>query len=507
METEDPTQIINTWSPIHSVFKEWIGNRENIFSPGLNPEPTIKVLIFLALFDSNKPCTYEDIKNILKEKGVIKGNIPDNTLRTSAFSLGKTLEKFGHPLELRSFRGRFQLVTRSNCISSETSDQIQQDFSALLLYSLAIKPEDIAKATIEKAILPLPGLYFLEWSARWWETYSSKEAEIRVNYETNAWAKLGIKNRLLEACQEKNLLSIVGLAPGEGLAEISLLKKILDEESVNIHYLAIDSSPKLLRDHIGLLKETLTPEIESGRLICAGVVADLFSELRASLDSARQEFKKRKLIETNQEFIPSSSGLLVTYFGNCLGNNNQDQETEFFSMVQSTFQNRPLEILVGVSVMRNSSDQYIRNWDDFLLQSLKHLLETKKLLFSSRQQNSKELPEFTLPDNESKNHRCPPVKPEPYIVRHNIKGQIYRFYYKLSFDLSLSSNLNYTLRPLPKGTLILLHSIIKYDMKTLVTGIEKTGLFQISYDTNYHQIVNTQNGKREYAVFSAYLND
>ncbi|HEX2548269.1 MAG TPA: hypothetical protein VHM20_00460, partial [Gammaproteobacteria bacterium] len=122
---------------------------------------------------------------------------------------------------------------------------------------------------------------------------------------------------------------------------------------------------------------------------------------------------------------------------------------------------------------------------------------------SSRDINSEETPEFVL-SNYDKN-RCPPVRPEPYIVRHSIEGQIYRFYYKLSFDLDLNKNLCQPSRPLPKGTLILLHSIIKYKMDTLVKGIEMTGLFKVKYDPKYHQIVDTPNGKREYSVFSAYL--
>ena len=42
-------------------------------------------------------------------------------------------------------------------------------------------------------------------------------------------------------------------------------------------------------------------------------------------------------------------------------------------------------------------------------------------------------------------------------------------------------------------------------MDTLVNGIETCGLFKIKYDQNYHQLINTPNGEREYAVFSAFL--
>lgn len=508
MNVEERTRTdINQWEPVSDAFLEWLGNRESILEPGLTPEPTIKILIFLALLDSDKACTYDDIREVFRKKHVIKGNIPDNTLRTSVLNLGKTLEKFGHDLELKSSRGRFQLVTRAHKPTSERilNNNTQKDPAVLLLYPPAIKAEDVAGILIEKAMLSLPGLYFLEWSARWWETYSSKEAEVRVKYEAGAWERLGIKDRLCNSYDINQPIGIVGLAPGEGLAEIGLLKKILRGDHKKVHYLAIDSSPKLLRDHIGLLKETLTPEIESGQLICAGIVADIFSGLREAIEKTRREFKHRGLIKSDMDFLPSSCGMLVTYFGNCLGNNYQDQETEFFSMVQSIFQNRPLEILVGASVMRPTPDEYIRNWDDFLLQAPRHLLETKKLLESSREPDSLELPEFTLPEDNSKSDRCPAIKPEQYIVRHQIEGQIYRFYYKLAYDLDLAKSLNQASRPLPKGTLILLHSIIKYNIATLVSGIEKCGLLKVKYDPNYHQVVDTPNGKREYAVFSAYL--
>jgi len=504
MNVEERVIIPNSsWEPLPESFKQWLNNREHILEPGLAPEPTIKVLTFLALVDSEKACTYDDLREIFKTKNVIKGNVPDNTLRTSVLNLGKTLEKFNHSLELKSTRGRFQLIARTKNSLFQNTPSSNQD-PVVLLLDPAIKAEHIAYTLIEKALVSLPGLYFLEWSARWWETYSSKEAEIRVEYEAGAWERLGIKHRLCKG-QTDPLIGILGLAPGEGLAEIGLLKKLLSEDNKSVHYLAIDTSPRLLRDHIGLLKETFTQEIENGRLICGGIVADIFNSLRDIIDKARYDFKKRNVIKAEHDFFPNDCSMLVTYFGNCLGNNQHDQETEFFSMVHSIFHNRPLEILVGVSVMRSVPDKYIRNWDDFLLQTPRHLLETKKLLKSHKPKDDVELPEFLLPIDNSNTNRCPPVRPEHYIVRHQIEGHIYRFYYKLAFDLELTNFDHKTIRPLPKGTLILLHSIIKYNMHTLVNGLETSGQFSISYDENYHQVVDTPNGKREYAVFSAYL--
>lgn len=498
------TQNTNGWEPVSEIFESWLKEKMHYLKPGLTPQPTIKVLIFFALLEAaDKACTYDEIRKIFNEKGVIKGNVSDNTLRTSVLSLSKTLDKFNHEFELRSSRGSFRLAKRSQPAISITDE----DPTVLLLDPPAFTAEQIAKILVKKGMLPFCALYFLEWSARWWETYSSQEAEIRVGYETNAWEKLDIKQRLYKNAKTTDMLSFVSFAPGEGIAEISLLKKILREDGVKtVHYLAVDSSPRLLRDHIGLLKETLTPEIEEKKLICTGVIADVFSGLGDAIVRIKKRLKEKGVINQESDFLPAASGMLITYLGNCLGNHVPDQETELFSVVHSTFKNRPIEFLVGASVMRSTPDEYKRIWDDFLLQTPRHLLETKKLLISHKNTDEKELPEFTLASNNDANERCPVVIPEAYQARHQIKGQIYRFYYRLAFDLSLVSHLDNEEVPLPKGTLILLYNIIKYDVKTLVEGIEKCGLFKIKYDENYRQIVNTSNGKREYAVFSAYLN-
>lgn len=497
----------SSWEPVSEAFLEWLGERERILEPGLAPEPTIKVLTFLALLESNKACTYDEIRAIFRKKMVIKGTIPDNTLRTSVLNLGKTLEKFGHALELRSLRGRFQLITRTKkLVLAEPFNPITKN--VLILDDPVFEETEIAKVFVEKSMIPFHGVYCFEWSARSWENYSRNEAEIRVPYESAALEKLGIQQRLFANPNVEAPLCIVSLGPSEGLAEIALLKKLFNYENKKIHYLAVESSPRLLRNHMGLLKASLTIEIENEQLLCAGVVADIFSNLRETIRKARNEFKNKGIISAENEFLPPSSSLLITYFGNCLGNDgNNAPEAGFFSMVHSIFPNRPLEILVGVSVMRSQPDEYKRNWDDFLLQTPKYLLETTKLFESSKEDHSSALPEFTLSNSKEDSTRCPPVVAEPYVARHQIEGQIYRFYYKLAFDLKLNEYLGQEFRQLPKGTLILLYNIIKYNMHTLVLGIEKIGLFKVKYDPHYHQVIKTANGEREYAVFSAYIEE
>ena len=230
-----------------------------------------------------------------------------------------------------------------------------------------------------------------------------------------------------------------------------------------------------------------------------------------AVNDARGEFNARKVLPSASEFLPAVSPALVTYLGNCLGNDEQDRELRLFSAVYDSLPNRPLELLVGVSVMRDIPDDFRRTWDGFLLLTPHHLLETKDLLHSSRPGDSEEPPEFTLPKEHEqfdriKEERCPQVVPEPYIVSYKIEGQRYRFDYRLAFDLALGAGAASSQIHKPNGCLLTLYNIIKYKMTTLVEGIKEGSLFRkVAYDPNYHERVNTPNGVSEYAVFSAYL--
>lgn len=490
------------WAIDLTIFQAWTKGREHLVEGLLGATPTVKVLIFLVLLDADNALSYKDMKSIFMSKDVVRGDIPDNTLRTSVLNLAKSLDKYNHFYELCCMRGRFQLAPRKSQVAFESPSGFG-NYVNLIQDPPAVRAEDIAIELIEKSRISFPSLYFSERSAKWWEVFSHAESQIRAQYEVNAWEKLNIGVRL--NLEKQTILSFVGLASGEGVAEIELLRKVLNENpGIKIHYLAVDVSHRLLRQHLSLLQETLLEEFASGRIVCVAILANIFNGLRGILTKARQLLLKRNIIIDEQHFIPSDSPLLVTYLGNCLGNGYQDQEAEIFSIIYSSFANKKVEFLIGVSVMQAVYDEYKRNWDDFLLQTPKHLLEVNKFITSSRAENDQSLPEFHLPET-GQSVRCPQVIPEPYFARHGIKGQIYRFYYTLAYELSLSEKLSRNMSFLPQNSRILLYNIIKYDIKTLVDGIRAGGLFNVQYDENYHQIVDTENGRREYAVFSAFL--
>ena len=86
-----------------------------------------------------------------------------------------------------------------------------------------------------------------------------------------------------------------------------------------------------------------------------------------------------------------------------------------------------------------------------------------------------------------------------YLSSKQVKGQIYRFTYKLKCDLYMpKTNLR-----LNKGSKILLYTITKYAPKSLVGFIEKKG-WQVKYKPFYHQRVQAPDGVREYTMLAIF---
>ncbi|HEX8174369.1 MAG TPA: hypothetical protein VF543_04535, partial [Pyrinomonadaceae bacterium] len=322
----------------------------------------------------------------------------------------------------------------------------------------------------------------------------------------------------LVANSSSSVIGVVGLATGEGLGEIELLRRIL-ADGYMVHYLAVDLSPVLLVAHIETIREVFDQELKEGRLLCAGVLSDVFSELDKAIAQARAKFVLDGILLREEEFMPQSCSVIATYLGNCLGNDAPDRENYIFSSISKAFpNNKPLAILLGVSVVRKVNgqyepDKYTRSFDEFLLQTPHHLLNNIEILRSIKSpwaQNSWN--EFTIPDEEPdefldekracKLRRTPDVVPKPYCASHGIEGHIYRFYYRLDFDLEMPRK---KLR-IPEGTEISLYTIIKYNMRSLIEGIKKRR-FKVLYDENYHQRLEINDVVREYAVFVAYLSE
>jgi len=504
------------WTINELAFKEWMGNRESEFYPALDPVPTLKALVFLALLDSNTPSSYEDLGRIFEEHGIVSGSVPVASLRVAMSELSNVLNRAAHRLQVQALKvglqSKFQLASRVK-ISGHNGSQNH----LLISEPSSENSGEISRAIFERQSLPFHALYYLPRSACWWITFSSEEAELRKNYEADAWDVLDLGE--LVASSSSSVVGLVGLAIGEGLGEIELLRKILTD-GYTVHYLAIDLSPVLMTAHAETIREAFSQELKDGRLVFAGILVNVFLDMESALTQARAAFKARGTFMRDEEFIPPDCPLLATFLGNCLGNDESIKEDSIFNSVSKSFpHNRPLAFLVGVSVMRSESERevYTRNWDDFLLQTPHHLLQNLGVLRSRRPLNDADEDgayhapeEFVLPDDKPgqfqaektrvREERCPEVDVSDYSASHGVKGKIYRFNYILSFPLEMVKEK----RQLRAGSEIVLYSIIKYDMPSLVRGLEKRQ-FRVNYNPAYHKAIDTENGRREYAVFIAYL--
>jgi hypothetical protein len=364
---------------------------------------------------------------------------------------------------------------------------------AMVIDRWGIDPSEFAAKLLAGGRLPAYGAYAFQRSAASWLSVSGNEAQIRKRYEAGSWEGLGLRDVVAEWPN----LNVLGLAVGDGLGELELLRKLLNGGHA-VHYLAIDLSPSLLVAHLQRIREEFASAVRAGRLLCVGVLGDVFTEIEDTLNRARAELQSRGAVELRESFFPGDTPLMVTFLGNCLGNELPGREGLIFAAVSEAFpNNRPLAIVVGVSVKRAEPDYYSPSWSDFLVETPLHLLRDLKVLESSRPESSDEPDEFLLSNDRLRSVRCPPVQPKPYYFQ-GIEGQLYRFFYRLSFDLKEpGSGVS-----LASGSELLLYSITKYDPTTLSGFLNNKG-YTVLYRPEYHQRVETELGLREYVVLAA----
>jgi hypothetical protein len=359
-------------------------------------------------------------------------------------------------------------------------------------------PIEFARVLMNEHRLPLYYGYTFSCTASSWLKASSKEAETRKHYEAGAWKRLKLNELAADSLSISSPVGVLGLATGEGLGEIELLRNIL-AEGHTVHYLAIDLSPVLLVTHIETVREVFDQELKEGRLLCAGVVGDVFEDLTKSLCMARAEFKRRGVIAREEEFLADDSLLLMTYLGNCLGNNSAACEKKMFSIITEalTSHSSPLVMIVGVSVMRAEPDHYSPTFSAFLLEIPRYLHKDLEIFRSNKPRNDTSPEEFVIQICTDQCERLPAVAPKSY-ASNGIEGQIYNFDYRLAFDLEMPS-LGLTV---PANTTISLYTVTKFRPETLAKSLENDG-FTAIYDPSYHRCIQTEFGIREYAVFAA----
>ena len=499
---------------------KWRAELLPMFSP--TDVPTVKALLFLALLETQgNDCGYDDLTALIEYHGVVasRGDLKRDGLRVAIGDLHKTLANHQTPFRLvRRGQGVFCLNHAHLPAVATAYSQVITDFS--LNHPLG-KPEELLRNLFETRVLPFHSLYYLPQSAAWWANYSHEEAAKRHPLEAASWRCFGLHQRLQST---DRILSVVGLAVGEGRGELAMLQEIIKDldPRVQVHYLAIDLSPGLLLHHAQNLSLEFRHLMSAGRMVCATVVGDIYDLLPSrAADSWDAISRARDLMFP--EFLPWQSPMLVTYLGNCMGNEAPDSERRFFDLLRTRLGDKaraahddpsgPLECVIGVSVNREP-EKYTLDWENFLLEGPRRLLE-RGLLRSHGSGRGAFVPKSGGPETQAVD----------YSASLGLTGRRYVFNHVLQHSISASTGTT-ALMPdrLNEKQAIQLYAITKYDMETMVTLAGDLGFHVARVDAarveecapNFahpvedreqwlEQIVHTKNGTRHYGVFGVGL--
>ncbi len=493
------------WTVNEERFRRWLGPRHNLLSPVVDlKKPSVKTLAALALLDGNsRQMTYGEISEAIYERKIVQPirhsdeeGISILTLRVALSELGRTLADKKHRFQLRVIRenrtARFQLLQP---YQTEVFSNLAPASSPTHHRDPINDPRTIAKTLVQNGGgIPIASLYATYRAAAAWLSFSTKTAVEKKSYESGSMNTLGVTTRI-----GGDRVSLVGLAVGEGLGEIEILKDLLRNKArkhpLRVDYLAIDSSDILLMSHAKLVTEHFSKEINDGSLVFVPVVGDLY-EL--------SQHKARESGLRGNGFL-SSKYAITTFFGNCLGNDEQ-KEWEFFKKVFEAFQDgEQVEVLVGVSLIRYRADKHRRipidekyTLDPFLLETPRHLTYDLEFL-TSLNKTGKAIPlhqntEFLLPEGHQEF-----LPSADYATPMGVRGKVYRFFYKLKNDLTTWDRDAI----LKAGQPILLYSIVKYEVETLLEFLRARG-YSVSAPQSESGILSIAEGEEEfrYMVFS-----
>ncbi len=507
---------METWSIDGAAYQKWLGDRALDFRDTLKLDnATVRSVVFLALLDlRGNPASYGDINEIIRKRKAVRspqkatkggGILPVPTLRVALSELSKTLPRSEVRFRLKTLKvgreSKMELVDTDG--SAEPLASVGGRLVGVAEESAGLQdPRAIARELVrDGGGLPFACLYSTYRAAAWWLSFSTKTAADKKIYEAEAMDAYGIPETLFEAATEGRIC-LVSLAPGEGLGESEILRRLLKRKgNLQIEYLAIDSSDILLMSHSKLIQERFPDDLRTGRLKYCPVIGDLY-RLKSILPQARMKMGEGF-------FKPAPT--VCTFLGNCIGN-YENHEWDFFVSVKEAFSTaRPLAFLVGASVLRRKGpkedgapieEKY--TLDPFTLETPRHLLHDLELLISTDDEGNpiplEKNREF-LYDAEAEEFKSI-IPAQDYSSPQGIRGQVYRFYYTLKHRLTTWDGK----QVIPKGERILLYSIIKFELESLARFLSARGFEVKSPPTDYpYQVIVEGEEAFKYAVLSACL--
>lgn len=489
-----------------SALQAWAAERENAFGPGLDPSPSLRTAVFLALLDAKSDSktaeiglTYANIVHSLQSRGVLSAEVsPEgpvrDALRVAVSDLKRMLDNHLRYRVEPTREGRIARIYLAEIAADPARPPLETRTLArnrwanafILLDPPIFSPDDIAHELIRKRRLSFSHLYAVGHAAAWWAIHSGKsEVDNKKRYEQASWVNLGLdtelKRRLATAppSGQRPVVNLLGLGVGEGWGEIELIAHLLEtlDRDVQIHYAALDVSPQLLVMHYCVVRDRFRAAIESGRLILAATLADIVAGLGPALARLRAGRPS-----SAGELLPERAPTIATCFGNTIGNDDPMHEDLILTQLLEHFAASDYVTLVlGVSLRRTQGrkltaerDQYSAKFYEFLLQTPQHLLHDLQILSSSDPTR-----EFTIPADL---RHYPTIDArlndewitmQPYNGEHGLTGDRYSFYYPLQTDIWLAGQPK---DRVPAGTRLMLYSVTKYDFETLKQFYQTLGM-------------------------------
>jgi hypothetical protein len=489
-------------------YRKWLGNRGDALLPVVDlHKPTIRSVVCLSLLERmGKESTYEDINRAIGEAGVVDstnpvpvGPIHIPTIRNELSDLMSDLDLTAHRYQLKEGdvtegKKTFKLVYR---------DQPEHVGGVLKVVDPPVIDLRIVATQLVRfgGGLPFASQYASYRAAASWLSFSTFHAVQKARFEADAFYALGLK--VVLGVEPGKRINFVSLACGEGLGEAELLGRLLRDEQLYIDYVAVDSSEMLLLAHAKLVFELYRDEIHQGRLAFTPVVGNMY-ELGRHIEAARG---------SRGESYLGKNATLVSYLGNCIGNEENTEEKTFNAALDAFPDVHPIAFLVGAStVLGKDGHRIVANYtiDSFVLETPRHLLYDLKHLESVKSDNTRlafdnplENGEFILRNDE----KAEPVLKEPYSNRFNVRGDVYRFFYTLKRGLRTWDKQD----SVAAGTRLMLYSIIKYELDTLLGYLrargfdvrpEKAGDCKLLYMVDDPADLDKPEKQHSYAVFA-----
>lgn len=504
---------------------EWSRKWANSFG-SINDDPaSMRTLIYLTLLERQDEMTsYQDIAKELESRGMVEGEIDDfSPLRNGMAQVVSALQthslyKIEHQKNKKEssyrLKKRSQLGVKNQPAGHGKIVKVLDD------PELMPSTEFVAEKLMRDRRMPFYGIYLPMRAASRWVLYSEREAKQRSKYEGEQCERL--LGEWLSKYRGKEI-SLIGLGVGEGIGEIEIITRLLDEKYgfSRVHYCAIDTNVHLLMDHAERLRDKFKEQIGTNRLVCGVICGNFLENFSKLIQRLRAEFVENgQFADSESGFLPNT-GTVVSILGNVVGNLEQRaSEWSYFNPILEELRGYDLAFLLGVSVQQTEQkkkgtevvqETYQKELEDLLLATPRYLTHELSMLKTQKPEDSTAEDEFILPevkteaDNAAKEKRWPEVIQLDYegdgLMRGtHVKGKIYEFFYNTQWDLSMTLD-GEELR-IPAGTSLLLYNIIKFDKDTLIDFlVSLKGLFQVGHEPELGTI-NSGNEERSYVMIA-----